>query len=105
MFLNRYEIMHIALLHRPSTTPLLLSVYQLQCTLLYKTYRDSGFYFDTVILLTVISVDMASKCCYSFIHCYRVSYDLVLISCICTNVGLGSLEMPAPPQRKEDKTG
>lgn len=103
MVLNRQEIMHIALLHRPSTTPLLLSVYQLQCTLLYKTYRDSGFYFDTVILLTVISVDMAAKCC--FIHCYRVSYDLVLISCICTNVGLGSLETPAPPQRKEDKTG
>lgn len=65
----REEIMHIALLYGASTTPFLFSVYQLQCTLLYRTYRDSGFYFVNVILLKGIYVDMAAVANCRF-HCY-----------------------------------
>jgi len=82
--------MHIALLYQPSTTPLLLSVYQLRCTLLYNTY------FVNVNLLTGIYVDMAGVIVLSIVikllpvvHAHRLNR--------------GVWEMPAPPHRYELK--
>lgn len=46
-----------------------------------NTCRERGFYFGYVIYVHMAG---AAKCCYSFIHCYRVSYDFDLISCMCT---------------------
>lgn len=64
--------MHIALFCQPSTRTHLLSVdkFWAPVYLIVQNYRDSGFYFGNVILLTGIYVVMAVvvKCCSSFIH-------------------------------------
>lgn len=96
MFWGWRDIMHIALFCRPSTRTHLLSVNKLWAPMYFivQNYRDSGFYFGTVILLRGIYIDMpvVVKCCSRFIHCYWVCLDLALIDCVCTRVGQGSFE-------------